>query len=161
MLKPRFFVLMSFILGISCNENIYYTQYSQLNNGIWKETDTLEFSIKDLDTLPNYDLFFNVRNDQSYAYSNLFVITEFQHPKGKIEIDTLEYLMAEPNGKWLGKGMGSIKESKLWYKENIKLQDSGVYRIRITQAMRKNGEVDGLSALEGITDFGVEIRLAQ
>ena len=53
--------------------------------------------------------------------------------------------------------MGSIKESKLWYKENIVFPDSGVYKLSVSHAMRKNGEVDGLFILDGITDVGLEI----
>jgi gliding motility-associated lipoprotein GldH len=57
----------------------------------------------------------------------------------------------------LGKGNGSIKESKLWYKENIVFSTSGVYTIEVSQAMRKNGNVSGIINLEGITDVGIEV----
>ena len=62
--------------------------------------------------------------------------------------------MAMPDGKWLGKGYGSIKENKLWYKENIIFTVKGVYTLQISHAMRKNGKADGIMELEGITDVG-------
>jgi gliding motility-associated lipoprotein GldH len=65
--------------------------------------------------------------------------------------------MAQPTGEWLGKGVGSVKENKLWYKENIVFPQSGVYKVNVFHAMRKNGEVDGLHELDGITDVGLEI----
>jgi gliding motility-associated lipoprotein GldH len=65
--------------------------------------------------------------------------------------------MAEPTGEWLGTGLGSVKESKLWFQENIVFPDSGVYKVNISHAMRRNGDVEGLHVLEGITDVGLEI----
>ena len=110
-----------------------------------------------LDSTVTHDLFLNVRNDDRYAFSNLFLITEFDFPNGETLIDTLEYEMALPDGSWLGKGMGSVKESKLWLKEKIVFADSGVYTLKVSHAMRKNGEVEGIENLEGITDIGIAI----
>ena len=83
-------------------------------------------------------MFVNVRNDNSFPYSNLFLITEFEYPNGETFIDTLEYEMALPNGQWLGKGYGSIKENKLWYKENIVFPVK--WRIYITNRPRYEKE---------------------
>ena len=102
-------------------------------------------------------MFINIRNDNSFEFSNLFLITELEYPDGNTLKDTLEYAMAEPTGEWLGKGFGSGKESKLWYKESIVFPDSGVYKVKVTHAMRKNGDVEGISILDGITDIGLEI----
>lgn len=142
----------------SCNHEMEFVEYRNLNNGSWSKNDTISFEFSNLDSTVNYNLFLNVRNDEDYQFSNLFVITQLKHPLGKIEIDTLEYLMAEPTGKWLGSGIGSLKESKLWYKENIKFSDSGVYKVNIIQAMRQNGNVEGIQELLGITDVGLEIQ---
>ena len=68
--------------------------------------------------------------------------------------------MAEPSGEWLGKGMGSVKENKLWFKENIVFPETGVYKVTVSHAMRRNGVVEGLHILEGVTDVGLEIEKA-
>ena len=65
--------------------------------------------------------------------------------------------MALPDGKWLGKGYGSLKENKLWYKENIVFPLQGVYTLKVAHAMRQNGTVEGVSELEGIPDVGFQI----
>lgn len=142
----------------SCGSKMEFAEYRNLNNGSWSKNDTIFFEFSGLDSTANYNLFLNVRNDEDYPFSNLFVITQLKHPLGKVEIDTLEYLMAEPSGEWLGNGMGSLKESKLWYKENIKFSDSGVYKVNVFQAMRQNGKVEGIQELLGITDVGLEIQ---
>jgi len=42
-------------------------------------------------------------------------------------------------------------------KENIIFPISGQYTFSIWQAMRKNGEVNGVSQLQGISDVGLRI----
>lgn len=84
-----------------------------------------------------------------------------QFPNGKVISDTLEYEMTKPNGEWLGTGFGDVKENKLWYKENVKFYESGDYCVRIKQAMRKNGQVEGIEDLQGITDVGFRIEKSE
>ena len=146
-----------FVLLSSCDTQTVYSDYQQLDNGVWQVDDTIKFNFSKLDTLSNYNMFLNVRNDNDFEFSNLFLITELDYPNGETVLDTLEYEMAEPDGTWMGKGYGSLKENKLWYRENIVFPTSGVYKLKISQAMRKNGTIDGISNLQGITDVGVEI----
>jgi gliding motility-associated lipoprotein GldH len=133
------------------------TEYQTLSGGVWSKEDTLQFTFQELDTVQQYDVFINVRNDDNYPFSNLFLITSLTTPNGEVLQDTLEYNMARPDGTWLGRGNGSIKENKLWYKENIVFPSSGVYTLEVMHAMRKNGNVSGIVSLEGITDVGIEI----
>ncbi len=150
------------LIIISCtNENKVFQEYRSLDNGIWSMSDTLHFELPKFEGFDNYNLFLNVRNDDGYPFSNLFVITYLDFPDGQVLIDTLEYEMARPTGEWLGVGMGSIKESKLWYKESFQFKDTGSYKLRILQAMRKNGNVEGIENLKGITDLGLEIEITQ
>lgn len=119
--------------------------------------DVAHFEFSGMDTTVTYNMFINIRNDNTFPFSNLFLITELEHPDGNTVKDTLEYKMAEPTGEWLGKGLGSVKENKLWYRENIVFPKTGVYKVNVSHAMRKNGDVQGLNVLEGITDVGLEI----
>ena len=141
----------------SCNDSIVKSDYKATNNGFWNKENTIEFNFSEIDTLQQHNIFVNVRNDQNFPYSNLFLIVELTYPDGNMIKDTLEFEMALPDGSWLGKGHGSIKENKLWYKENIVFPSSGVYTLKVSHAMRKNGKIDGVENLEGITDVGFEI----
>ncbi|WP_289645341.1 gliding motility lipoprotein GldH [Maribacter aestuarii] len=150
--------IIALLLGLSsCKTDIVNTKYQTLSGGIWSKEDTLRFTFQELDTVQQYDVFINVRNDDNYPFSNLFLITSLTTPKGEVLQDTLEYNMALSDGTWLGRGNGSIKENKLWYKENIVFPSSGVYTLEVMHAMRKNGNVSGIVGLEGITDVGIEI----
>ena len=156
-MRSFFLLVFAFILLQSCTTNVVSTEFKSLNGALWNKDDVLEFTFSELDTVQPYDIFINVRNDDSFPYSNLFLITALSTPEGEVLQDTLEYTMALPDGTWLGKGSGSLKENKLWYKENIVFPNSGVYTLEVSHAMRKNGNVQGVISLEGITDVGVEI----
>ena len=141
----------------SCDTEMVKSEFRATDGGAWNKDNSIEFSFSEMDTVQRHNMFINVRNDATFAYSNLFLIAELEFPTGETVKDTLQYEMALPDGTWLGKGYGSIKENKLWYKENIVFPTSGVYNLRISQAMRKNGSVNGVVNLEGITDVGFEI----
>jgi gliding motility-associated lipoprotein GldH len=80
-----------------------------------------------------------------------------QFPNGEQVIDTLEYDMADAHGQFLGEGITEIKESKLFYKEGIRFPVSGNYSLEVFQAMRKNGEIEGVAKLSGNSDVGFRI----
>lgn len=156
-MRNYLFFVLAITLLTSCNSNVVISEYRSLNGASWNRDEVLKFSFSEVDTIHAYDMFINVRNDNTFPYSNLFLITSLTTPEGEVLQDTLEYNMALPDGTWLGKGSGSLKENKLWYKENIVFPNSGVYTLEVSHAMRKNGNVQGVISLEGITDVGLEI----
>ena len=150
--------LAMLILMASCDDALVKSEFKPTDNGIWNRDSIVEFTFTEIDTVQKHDMFINLRNDQDYPYNNLFLIAELNFPSGDVVTDTLEYEMAKSDGQWLGKGFGSIKENKLWYKENIVFPSSGVYTLRLAHAMRKNGNVEGVANLKGVTDVGYEIK---
>ena len=72
-------------------------------------------------------------------------------------MDTLEYEMTDQSGRFLGDGLSEKKENKLFYKEGNIFPNSGNYKLSIQQAMRRNGSVEGIQELKGITDVGFRI----
>ncbi len=157
MLRSSFTILTVLVALSSCADNIIRSEYRSIEGASWNRDSIVQFVFSRMDTLQKHEVFINIRNDGSYPYSNLFLIAELDFPSGETVTDTLEYEMALPDGQWLGKGYGSIKENKLWYKENIVFPRSGVYTLRLSHAMRRNGNVDGVADLEGISDVGFEI----
>lgn len=125
--------------------------------GYWGSEEIIEFTLPELDSLKSYNLFLNVRNTNEYKYNNIFLIVSMEFPHGKTIVDTLEYRMANPDGSWMGSGIGNIKDNKLWYKENVRFFEEGNYVISLSQAVRNNGEVHGVKKLDGIADVGFTI----
>jgi len=156
-MRRNLFFALALIAMISCSENMVVSQYQSTDGGSWSKDNVVQFVFSEIDTINKHHMFINIRNDETYPYSNLFLIAELNFPNGETIRDTLEYEMARPDGQWLGKGYGSIRENKLWYKENIVFPVNGVYTLLVSHAMRKNGKVGGIIDLEGITDVGLEI----
>jgi len=148
--------ILFFMFLASCNSGTFVSETRSLT-AAWNKDQIIEFQIPQLDSLRNYNVFLNVRNSNEYKFNNLFLIVSIDFPHGKTVIDTLEYRLAKPDGTWLGTGLGSIKENKFWYKENVSFKEEGVYKLTIAQAVRNNGEVDGVTDLVGITDVGYSI----
>ncbi|MFD2517424.1 gliding motility lipoprotein GldH [Salinimicrobium flavum] len=151
-----FFIFLSLLLLVSCDKTRVYDEYQSLPN-TWHKDSVVGFKLEAPDTLKNYNLFINLRNNSDYKYSNLFLITEINFPYGKVISDTLQYEMAKPSGEWLGTGFGEVKENKLWYKENFRFPEAGEYTVNIQQAMRKRDSITGIESLEGVTEVGFRI----
>ncbi len=146
-------------LFVACESNTVFSETKALD-GYWGAEEVVEFKLPQLDSLKKYNLFLNIRNTNEYKFNNIFVIVSMNFPHGKTVTDTLEYRMANPDGSWMGQGIGNVKENKLWYKEHVQFFEEGNYTVDIEQAMRNNGAVEGVTKLEGITDVGFSVEEA-
>ncbi|WP_296634853.1 gliding motility lipoprotein GldH [Polaribacter sp.] len=153
----KFFILFLITVLYSCNSNIEFTEYNTLQNSNWKSHEKVSFIFEVTDTIKPKNLFINIRNNNNYPFSNLYVITELKTPNGDQIIDTLHYAMTDAKGKFLGNGFANLIENKLFYKEQIKFATPGEYQFNIRHAMRKNGQIIPLAQLEGIQDIGFSI----
>ena len=117
----------------------------------WKKNDvqTFDFDINDAQNQKN--MMFVVRNNNGYPYSNLRLIANIEHNKKKISTDTLNFVLAKPNGEWIGTGFGDTKEIIFQYKLNYRFPQNGNYSVKVIQAMRNN-------QLPGIEDIGIKIQ---
>lgn len=161
MIKKRtthiFLFILVLISLISCDDKRIFDEYKTIPNAKWNSQEKVMFSFQIKDTLAKRNLFINLRNNNDYEFSNLFLITQMDFPDGQKIIDTLEYDMTDKTGRFLGSGFSQTKENKLFYKENITFPTVGNYTFFVSQAMRKNGEAKGLKQLNGITEIGFRI----
>ena len=153
-------VLWIFVfVAFSCQQNKVFDRYTSISDG-WKKQDVVSFVFSAPDTTNPYNLFVNLRTTTAYEFSNLFLIVELNYPNGKVTKDTLEYLMAKPNGELLGSGFTSVKQHKLSFKgynTPFVFSEEGTYKVQIQQAMRHRGAFKGVDQLEGIIDVGFSI----
>ena len=119
------------------------------NQWIKKTSQTFDFDVKDAQNQKN--LMFVVRNNNDYPYSNLRLIASIEQNKKNISTDTLNFVLAKPNGEWIGTGFGDTKEIIFQYKLNYKFPKNGKYSVKVVQAMRKD-------ILPGIEDLGIKIQ---
>lgn len=147
-----FFISILILAAVfsSCNQNTVYNENVTLPSEGWHKNNAISFNVNIYDSLTNYEFSLITRNSIDYRFSNLyiFLITEF--PNGNISRDTIECILANDEGKWLGKGWGDIKENKIALKTGLRFPLTGNYKFLIQQAMR-------VDTLTGINDVGLSI----
>lgn len=158
-LKVSVVFLLVFTL-FSCGDKPVFDSYQSVGKS-WHRDSIVNFEFEVQDTMQPYNLFLNLRTNNKYEFSNIFLIASIESPNQQIKIDTLEYIMASPDGKMLGNGFSDVKESKLWFKENYRFSELGKHNIKVEQALRKRSEIEGLERLEGVTDVGLSVELNQ
>ena len=121
----------------------------------WSKKAEQKFKIEITDPQNPKNIIFVVRNNNEYPYSNIRFIVNFKNPKSQTaEVDTLNYILAKPNGEWLGTGFGETKETLFQYRTNYKFPAKGIYEVGILQAMRNDN-------LPGIEDLGIKVETAK
>lgn len=156
-MKQAALILLFLILLCSCDSNLVLSDNQEFTGTGWAIDSPAIFKIDPPDTLQSYDLFINLRNTGEYEFNNLYLISQIKFPFGKTITDTLEYQMSDPQGRFLGAGTRDVFENKLWLKKGVRFRESGTYQLLLKQAMRKNGEVNGVPELKGILDVGYSI----
>ena len=144
-------VIVTLISLASCNNNVFYSESAHLEKGEWKTTDTLFYSFDSKDSLATYDFYFEIRNSTDYDLQNLYLFITAYYPGNTYSRDTAECILAAPDGKWYGKGMGKHKDNRFLFRKGVRFRKPGNYIIAVNQAMRKD-------KLKGITDVGILIK---
>lgn len=142
------------IVFFSCDKKRVFDEYKSVGTA-WHKDSIVTFDLPELDSTKRYNLFVTLRDNNNYPFNNLFLIVGIEMPNGFTKVDTLEYQMANPDGSLMGDGFSDIKENKLFFKEKVRFR--GKYKVNIKQAVRENGKVPGVTALEGITEVGFRI----
>jgi gliding motility-associated lipoprotein GldH len=145
------FIAILTVLVSSCGKNVVYSKYHSFDNKEWYAKDTVTFDLEmtDLNTL--HDISVMVRHADSYPYSNLFLFLTTKYPDGKITLDTLECILSNEKGEWMGDGAGDIFDITIPLKRSTRFPLAGKYSFTFEQAMRTD-------PLPLIMDFGFEVK---
>jgi gliding motility-associated lipoprotein GldH len=149
------FIFLLFLVT-SCDKKRVFDDYKFVGKN-WNKDSIVTFDLPKLDPKKAYNLYVNVRDNDEYPFNNLFLIVSLEQPNRKVQIDTLEYQMTNPDGTLLGEGFSDIKENKLFYKDKVSFTQKGLYKIHIKHAVRQTGKIEGVDTLPGITDVGFRI----
>ncbi len=133
-----------------CDPNRVYDKYQEIPKSAWHKDSLLVFHISAENVLQEHNLIIQIRNEITYKYSNLWLFCEIADTRGIVKRDTFEITLAEPTGRWIGKGIGSIKSLQTVYKHNYRFPASGEYTISIQHGMRDE-------QLKGIHDVGFRV----
>jgi len=158
----RFYAFIILVVLLSaCNKNVAYSSFERIDeNTGWDKNKQLKFTTEFTDTNQLYDVYINVRNAENYPYRNLFMFLHTTYPAGNIITDTLECILADEQGHWLGKGMGDLYDNAILFKKNVRFAQAGKYTFAFEQAMRY-GEKNEINPLPLIMDVGITVEKAQ
>ncbi|HLP05442.1 MAG TPA: gliding motility lipoprotein GldH [Paludibacter sp.] len=142
------------LLAVSCTGNEVFFHYRPVDVGGWNKDSLCVFDIPVNDTASAYDMYVNVRNRSEYPYQNLWLFMQEMLPDSTIRTDSIELYLADQRGKWLGAGVGAVKEMPVLYRRNFHFHQKGTYHYRIGHGMRD-------SLLKGVNDIGMKVEKAR
>ena len=138
------------LLFLSACNNDSFDKRTVIPEAEWRQEDRVAFDVDINDTISPYEFGIGLRHLENYRYSNLFVFLHTTMPNGNHTHDTIECTLATPEGRWIGKSSGSMRDLTVPLNENLLFPLSGTYHFEIEQAMRE-------PVLKGISDIGLYI----
>lgn len=144
-----FFPFILFFLA-GCSKGVVFDNNKSIESDVWKSDQVIRFDVPVEDTVHIYKFYLNLRNTTSYRYANIFLFIDSTFPDGKQARDTVECILADPSGKWLGKGISNIRDNQVLLRRGLRFPQKGNYIFEFEQAMREQ-------ELKGIMDIGLRI----
>jgi gliding motility-associated lipoprotein GldH len=134
----------------ACDANTLFDDTKPIPDGVWSEKNMITFKVPVTDTVNIHKFYLSVRHATDYRFANLFLFINTTFPDGKNARDTVECILADRSGKWLGKGITDMRDNQVLLRRGLKFPQAGTYVFEIEQAMRE-------PELEGISDIGLRI----
>lgn len=135
MLKKNILIFLLGMLLYSCGSEVFVSEVKTINSDGWNadESHSFNFDLNE-DNTKDLDLFIHLQHNNDYRFQNIYFFSKITFPDFSTKKDTLQYYLAEKNGKWMGSGMSNSKTILLHYP--INLRQKGNYKLELTQAMR-------------------------
>jgi gliding motility-associated lipoprotein GldH len=142
------------LLLMGCADHVVHQDTMAIPGGAWHRDQVPEFAFEVTDTVSKHDLFIDIRHTGDYPFSDLFLFVDLHGPGDRHLRDTVECLLADPTGRWYGRGLGFIfadrYQAHVLYKLGNRFPTAGRYTMRLEQAMRTE-------ELPGILDVGISV----
>lgn len=133
------FAIVLLFLG-SCISSPYYQKEHTISDYQWEHSEEPTFRFDITDTNSFYNLYFLIRHTEAYPYSNIWLMIHTKAPGDTVfERTRIEIPLAEPSGKWLGRGMGEIWEQRMPIShegDSVMLRKQGTWEIKVSHSMR-------------------------
>jgi gliding motility-associated lipoprotein GldH len=149
---PVFLMLLLFA-GCTDRDKIH-EQLHRVEETGWHSNDFLSFRFDVSDTTIPYNFYLDIRNSVDYPYANIFLFIRTILPDRRIANDTLDIWLADPEGKWLGGGIGRYRDRRVLIMPSFMFPAAGEYVFELEHAMR---EPD----LIGIAGAGIRVERAE
>ncbi len=130
-------LILCFALSLSsCDRGAIFDSFKHVKDVEWKWDDPVSFTVPVTDTSGLYNILIQLRHTTDYPLSNLYMFVDLEGPSGQMHRDTINFTLAENSGKWIGRGVGNIRELDYLYRANTRFPEKGDYHFSLEQAMR-------------------------
>ena len=147
----RILVLISIIfMFTSCDSSIIFEEYKSFENQKWDADSAAFFNYAMTDTTSKKTIKIKLRHTVEYEFQNLFLFI------GTDVMDTVELMLANKEGMWMGSGVGDIREFEFEYQNAKLFSKKGNYALKIEQAMRY-GVAEKIQVLNNVLAIGLSI----
>ncbi len=144
------FMVVAVCLAITSCTTSNYNKRVVIPEAEWPQENRVAFDVSIDDTINGYVFGLELRHLENYRYSNLFVFLHTTMPNGNRTRDAIECTLATPEGRWIGKSSGSMRDLRIPLNEQLQFPLVGDYHFEVEQAMRE-------PVLKGISDIGLFI----
>ena len=138
------------VMFISCNNSIVFEEYKGFENHKWNADSVVFFNYSITDTTSKNIIKIKLRHTVEYEFQNLFLFIETD------VMDTVELMLANKDGMWLGSGIGDVREFEFEYQNAKLFSKKGNYSFKIEQAMRY-GVAEKIQLLNNVLAVGLSI----
>ena len=143
-------LLVATVSLTACDEARIFEENIDIPENQWDQKNKIKFDVQINENKIPYNFYINLRHAGDYPYNNLFMFLTTKTPGGKISTDTLECVLAKPDGDWLGDGSGDIFDHQILFKKNVQFPEKGLYHFELEQAMR-------IKKLPLVMDVGIRV----
>lgn len=133
-----------------CIDRPMFTDMKNLPDHAWQVNDPALFEVEVTDTVSFFDFYLNIRTGEEYGFANMYLFIDTRFPDGRGVRDTVECILADRSGRWLGDGSGSVRDNKILFKPRVRFPQSGTYTFELEQGMRT-------IVLDEVHDIGIGI----
>lgn len=147
-----FFLLTGLILLVSCKGEELYFQYQKVEKGDWYRDSVLTFTLDTLNAnqIGEYNISLELTTSMLYPFSDIQLKIDHNLNDTIISSDTMRYRVADEHGKWLGKGVGSLRQLSIPYKSDIWLDSTRSYELRVFHLIKAD-------PLKGVEKVGIRV----
>ncbi|CAI8210394.1 MAG: Gliding motility lipoprotein GldH [Cryomorphaceae bacterium] len=138
------------VMFISCDSSIVFEEYKSFENQNWNTDSAAFFNYTITDTTSTNTVKIKLRHTVEYEFQNLILFVETD------VIDTVELMLANKEGMWLGGGIGDVREFEFEYQNAKLFSKKGNYSFKIEQAMRY-GMAEKIQVLNNVLAVGLSI----
>ena len=143
-------LIVTIAVIITACRNKGFDQRKVIPEAKWSVENRIPFDVTVNDSIGIYAFGMSLRHMENYRYSNLYVFLHTTFPNSNVTHDTIECTLATVDGRWIGRGSGSMRDLRITLNPQMRFPMAGTYHFEIEQAMRE-------PVLKGISDIGLFI----